>query len=84
LAFVLLFENGEFFWGRDRSLRGVLSLALILLLKDASLITVVFNNELGSGVGDGELFGCPIDGVVLLLNHFDESKPLLSGLRATL
>ena len=50
---------------------------LFFLLEDASFFPVILDDEFGSGVGDAQLFRCFIDGVVLQINHFNESESLL-------
>lgn len=50
LALVFLFKDGLFFWRRNDCWRGVVGQALVLLLKDASLITEVLDDKLSSGV----------------------------------
>lgn len=76
-----MLDHGFVFFVREKLAGGLLlsRLLLIFLLEDPSLFPVVFNDKLGSGVGDSKLFGCLVDGVVFELNHLDESESFLDS-----
>lgn len=57
---------------------------LFLLAEYVPLFPIVFDDELGGGIGDAELFRGFIDGVFFVLYHFDESESFLSDGTTTL
>jgi hypothetical protein len=82
----LLLNRRDILRGREKT-AALLQLgrnALVLLAEDASLLAVVLDDELGGGVGDGQLSGSLVDGVFLVLDHLDQSQPLLSPTHTTL
>lgn len=83
---VLLLDGGlGLLIGGGRGVVALLELRpFLLLLEDAALLPVVLDDELGSRVGDGELPRGLVDGILSVLHHLDQPKPLLHQTESTL